>query len=245
MMVSANPPDGYRSYYLVVSCIPILVTNCYQYRIKDIIDIPLICYTGYQILLKRRKLLDLNKMSLTRSVVLSFIASYAAIPMEIDSQNPTYVGQIPVPFPAFATIADSAFYISSFDANPFGGKDYEYIIRDASSLMSTKTKANILVEKMNGNVVWPNVASKAPSFFGAKGVVIPGGFLTPGRQSGGLWFGKEDGTIIELFRSPDYFYHAVAFYDVNQDGKMDILTCRSNKGYFNTNLGCLVPVKVI
>jgi hypothetical protein len=67
--------------------------------------------------------------------------------------------------------------------------------------------------------------------FGVKGIVIPGGFLAPGKQSGGLWFGTDDGTIIELFRSPNYFYHTVSFYDVNQDGKLDILTCRANKGY--------------
>jgi hypothetical protein len=98
---------------------------------------------------------------------------------------------------------------------------------------------------LEGSVTWPNYIQKAPeSLFGIDGVVISGGFLVPGRTNGGLWFSSFVNNIpgphIELFRGKDYFYHQVEFYDVNQDGKMDILSCRANKGTFSAGKGDLV-----
>jgi hypothetical protein len=97
-----------------------------------------------------------------------------------------------------------------------------------------------------GSVTWPNLVNKAPaSVFGSAGVIIAGGFLVPGKTNGGIWFSGADGKIIELFRGKDYFYHTVAFYDVDQDGKMDMLSCRASKGLFSDGRGDLVYLQPI
>lgn len=61
----------------------------------------------------------------------------------------------------------------------------------------------------------------------------------PGKGNGGIWFGKPDGTLLKLFAASNFFYHHVEFYDVNQDGNMDILTCRAFKGFVGGGHGDL------
>ena len=155
------------------------------------------------------------------------------------ANGPTLVTKLDVAKVAFANLIDDSLYLSTFNPNPFGGKDIEYKVERAADLVEKK---NVQVTPLTGSVTWPNLVQKAPaSVFGVEGVVVSGGFLVPGRTNGGLWFSSaKDNKLIELFRGKDYFYHQVAFYDVNQDGKTDILTCRANKSMIGSGKGDLV-----
>jgi hypothetical protein len=158
------------------------------------------------------------------------------------STAPLEVNRLTLNKVAFANLINSSLYLSTFDGNPLGGKDYTYVIPDASGLASG-IKDTVPI-RIGGNVVWPNFVQDTPiSLFGVPGVIISGGFLVPGRTSGGLWFSSlvngKPGDQVELYRGRDYFYHQVEFYDVNQDGKMDILTCRANKPLVGAGKGDL------
>jgi hypothetical protein len=176
------------------------------------------------------------------SLTIAFIASALAVPATTGAKpTPKEINRVSVNKVAFANSLDDSLFLTAFDPNPFGGKDYVYYINDAASVASG---AKVTPQRMPGNVVWPNTVAKAPaSLFGQPGVLISGGFLVPGRGNGGLWWSAWDkntaGTTVELFRGRGYFYHQAVFYDVNQDGQMDILTCRANKGFTSAGKGDL------
>lgn len=48
------------------------------------------------------------------------------------------------------------------------------------------------VQTVGGSLLWPNEVAEAPAglFGGRQGVVAAGGFLVPGKNSGGIWFSE-------------------------------------------------------
>ncbi|KAI8905221.1 hypothetical protein EDD86DRAFT_73329 [Gorgonomyces haynaldii] len=154
------------------------------------------------------------------------------------ASGPAEVNRITLSHVAFANLIDSSLYLATFDGNPFGGKDQEFVIADAASLV---TGAKPTPALLPGKVTWPNTVTKAPaSLFGQEGVLIAGGFLVPGRSNGGLTFAPKTGDMVNLFTGNGYFYHQSVFYDVNGDGKLDILTCRATKPLIGSGKGDLV-----
>ncbi|KAJ3271518.1 hypothetical protein HDV01_006569 [Terramyces sp. JEL0728] len=151
---------------------------------------------------------------------------------------PTLVAQVTLSHVGFANLVDNSLYLATFDGNPFGGKDAEYYIPDASTIKAGATVTPTLIP---GSITWPNTATKAPSsVFGQDGVIISGGFLVPGRSNGGISFSaKNGGQITQLFKGNGYFYHQAEFYDVNQDGQLDIITCRATKPLIGSGHGDL------
>lgn len=142
--------------------------------------------------------------------------------------SPVEINRLALPKVAFVSLVEKNLYLSTFDGNPFGGKDYTFVVPNFADQKS------LTPIKLSGEVVWPNLVQKADeSIFGVKGVIISGGFLVPGKTNGGLWFSSmvndQPGPHIELFRGKGYFYHQTEFFDVNGDGKLDILTCRAIK----------------
>ena len=158
--------------------------------------------------------------------------------------TPVEINRVTVAKAAFGNVVGESLYITSFDPNPLGGKDYVYKFENAKELANG---AKVVPEKLKGTTTWPNMVQSAPaSFFGKEGVIISGGFLVPGKSNGGFWWSSlEDDTMIELFKAKSYFYHKVAFYDVNQDGLLDILSCRATKPMFGEGRGDLVWLEPI
>lgn len=69
------------------------------------------------------------------------------------------VSRLQVPNVAFANIIGRSMYLSTFDPKPLIGKDYEYVIRDASTLISSprassQINSKINLEKLAGQIVW-------------------------------------------------------------------------------------------
>lgn len=157
----------------------------------------------------------------------------------------TQVSRVNLPHVAFANLINESLYLATFDGNPLGGKDYEFIVKDASTIV--KNTAPVQPTQLKGQITWPNVATKAPaSVFGVDGAVIAGGFLVPGKNNGGIWF-QQKGTenLVQIFAAKGFFYHIAQFYDVNQDGKMDILTCRAAKSTFGGGSGDLTYLQPV
>jgi hypothetical protein len=173
-------------------------------------------------------------MSLCKTLLLALSTLAASVPT-----GPAEVSRINLPNVGFASLVDKSLFLSTFSGAP-GSKDYEYVI-NAQDLVGKKSAS---ATKLDGSVTWPNTVTKTPSqLFGGDGVVIAGGFLVPGKSNGGIWYvpvvdGKP-GAMINLFQASGFFYHRVLFYDVNQDGKMDMITCRASKSLFGSGSGAL------
>lgn len=170
------------------------------------------------------------------------LSTVSCLPNSLAVNLPTLVSKTNLPHVAFANVFDQSLYLATFDGNPFGGKDGEYFVSDATTHLTAGTPLAPI--QIGGSVTWPNTASKAPSsLFGSEGVVISGGFLVPGKTNGGIWFtaknGASAGTLVPLFVAKGFFYHQAEFYDVNGDGQLDILTCRAQKSIIGAGSGSL------
>lgn len=103
------------------------------------------------------------------------------------------------------------------------------------------------------NIVWPNeVELVDASILGKRMLAIPGGFLIPWKSTGGIWLvdisqfdsmSNNNPTLVPIKITQDksgWFYHRVRFYDVNGDGRQDIITSRGEKGVLDGGQGELL-----
>jgi len=144
---------------------------------------------------------------------------HAAVPKIID-------------FGGFPGTNDRVVLISTFDGM---GDDYIYYVDVPSK--GHDPFSNLSKELLSNKTAWPNYMGSVPeSAFGPNTIAAAGGFIP-----------KPTGTIdIYTFPSNDpqlakrtkvstdnkgWFYHAMVWIDVNQDGHLDILTART---YFST-----------
>jgi len=157
----------------------------------------------------------------------------------------TLMNQMPLKNVAFAELIDNALILSTFDGTPIFGKDGVYALPQPAGLVSKTSGAPLTPKQIPGSVTWPNTATKAPaSVFGEEGIVVAGGFLVPGKSNGGLWYAEGRAgnyqSFKQIFGAKGYFYHQATFYDVDQDGNLDILSCRATKPMFGDGQGDLV-----
>ena len=84
---------------------------------------------------------------------------------------------------------------------------------------------------------WPNNVEAVPQdVFGERAIVVPDGFLVPGKKNGGVYIIRMDATdltrTVETVKisqeKKDYFYHMGFWVDLNGDGRKDFITARSN-----------------
>lgn len=162
---------------------------------------------------------------------------------------PKLVSQIKINKPGFVCFVPSLsqgvyhIAISSFNGAPFS-PDHVYYLSNYT-LNDTTVRVTPLD---NTNVEWPNELSYVgSSIFTNKidpygGVVVPGGFLVPSKENGGIFYypftSKDRSKVstdkpIEITETPQgklkWFYHRAKFVDVSGDGLNDILTCRTYK----------------
>lgn len=84
---------------------------------------------------------------------------------------------------------------------------------------------------------WPNQISLAPkgALAGTNGdvIVVPDGFLVPGKDSGGIYLvlnATDASPVVQAVKPKTFghFYHMVQWVDMDGDGWLDILTARAN-----------------
>lgn len=70
--------------------------------------------------------------------------------------------------------------------------------------------------------------------FGSRAILVPDGFIVPTHKTGGLYIIKLDGDNNPTGQykisadKENYFYHTGEWHDFNGDGKLDLLTARTD-----------------
>mmetsp|Transcript_86346 Transcript_86346/g.152874 ORF Transcript_86346/g.152874 Transcript_86346/m.152874 type:complete len:433 (+) Transcript_86346:60-1358(+) len=129
--------------------------------------------------------------------------------------------------------------ITSFEGTPFFAKHAVYALDIAKEATSAP-------ELLPGSdtIDWPNAATGIPrDVFGFEAVALGNGFLVPSHTTGGVWIMEATATPTKLPAPvkitkdkhdslPDsgWFYHMTYFMDLNNDGRLDILTSRCQYG---------------
>ncbi|KAI8925818.1 hypothetical protein BC831DRAFT_512173 [Entophlyctis helioformis] len=138
---------------------------------------------------------------------------------------PDFVGTIKLSSPAFSRILDFGGRSPSLFVTQFGRGDDGFVTKSPIPLPS----------KIPGSIVWPNEVTVAPrSVFGQTGTLYAGGFLAGPANNGSITYSARnaDGT------------QAPFFFDINNDGKLDIVSCRAKfqPPFFPSDLVWFEPV---
>ena len=160
------------------------------------------------------------------------------------------IGNISVPHPAFIevfpcgyTTATKSLWITEFQAFRSGNV---YAIDNITNYYPSFSTAKY--SSVATGFKWPNKISLAPKELGSY-VVVPDGFLVPFASTGGLYLisascssGRYDGeSPVELTTPKNgWFYHMVYWRDMNNDGKLDIITARATKPLIGSAKGQLL-----
>lgn len=162
----------------------------------------------------------------------------------------TPVGNFSVYRPGFLSTIKSPnsnardLYISSFH---FAGEDLFYVPDFTTAMKSGGVTNQLKAQKIaSKDLKWPNEVEEYNQANG-RGIIVSGGFLVPFHDNGGLYYApldkdnKPSGTLSKITGQPNgWFYHRVRYLDMNNDGVMDIVTCRGQKPTFGSGKGALV-----
>jgi len=154
--------------------------------------------------------------------------------------NVTSMGKFNVKNAAFPEMgkfdnANDFLIVSSFGALSSG---HVYVVPDVASYIKNNDVSDADVFKLNTpSFEWPNEVKVVPSdvFSGKRAIVVPDGFLVPGKSNGGVYIievDPNDETVAlntyTLSKKKGYFHHMGFWVDLNGDGRKDFLTARSN-----------------
>lgn len=101
--------------------------------------------------------------------------------------------------------------------------DMENVINSRSNNLTTLTD----------EIVWPNEIEKMPDVSNEDDFyVIASGFFPPTKNTGGIYLmSKKSGKLTKISQDKrGWWYHRIRFWDVDKDGKLDVLTARAYKG---------------
>lgn len=118
--------------------------------------------------------------------------------------------------------------------------DYVYTVQD----IQWQLTANITPTLVTDKISWPNTVVPADPLV-PYSVVVPSGYYIPGKTSGNIYFIGSDNIPIALVpnEKTNWFYHDVAFKDVDMDGYVDIVTGRANVPFLHDPMTELVWLK--
>lgn len=161
-------------------------------------------------------------------------------------------GSVTVENPSFVELfrcgsSPPSLWITAFSGSPFSsGKVFS--IANVSSYHADFSSVKVATVSSDF-FKWPNRVSAAPSEIG-EFVVVPDGFLVPGKSTGGVYLLHCDLQSPEALSTPSpialttkkegWFYHMVAWRDMNGDGRLDALTARAHKPLLGTGRGELL-----
>ena len=162
-----------------------------------------------------------------------FFITICACPWNIKCEiKPVLINQFSIPHPGFSILLRTwtlnstswELLVSCFNPIPFTA-DYVYRVSDIQWRITT----NITPEVVTDTITWPNgiVSTHDLSPYS---IIIPSGFLVPGKTDGNLYFMADKGqpTALVPNERTNWFYHDAALKDVDQDGHFDVVTGRAN-----------------
>lgn len=155
--------------------------------------------------------------------------------MEIDRDAP----------PAFITQHGSDLWISNFGVKkgsilPARSDITTIPVSEMAAALSSGSLKNMKqTVALNKGILWPNEIEFAPASVARNGgdiLVIPDGFLVPGKRDGGVYL-ERAGNLHRITPFKDStFYHEVEWRDMDGDGNLDILTPRATlSGVFSAS----------
>ena len=125
--------------------------------------------------------------------------------------------------------------MSSFGALSSGAI---YVVPKVADAVKNNTVAQLKPIELNTpSFAWPNNVQVVPQdVFNQRAIVVPDGFLVPGKSDGGVYIvtmdsvdiTKTTGTFKLSAKKNGFFYHMGEWIDMNGDGRKDFLTARSN-----------------
>ncbi|CAF1641317.1 unnamed protein product, partial [Adineta ricciae] len=145
--------------------------------------------------------------------------------------KPILLNKFELPHAGFSTLSRSwtlnstswTLTISCFNAIPTT-TDYVYNVPNIEWQLTTKITPTLVTNQ----IVWPNGIVPADPLV-EYSVIVPSGFLVPGKTNGNLYYISRSGPIALV---PDdktnWFYHDADFKDMDGDGHVDIVTGRAN-----------------
>ena len=131
--------------------------------------------------------------------------------------------------------SDNFLLVSSFGALSSG---HIYMVPNITDAVVAGDVSSLDSIKLDTpNFEWPNNIEVVPhDVFGERAIVVPDGFLVPGKSNGGVYIVRMDAT--NLTQTVDtvkisqekkgFFYHMGYWVDLNGDGRKDFISARSN-----------------
>jgi hypothetical protein len=112
------------------------------------------------------------------------------------------------------------------------------VIPNIDDKVSSKDFANIKATQISSEFTWPNKIEEIPAnvFPGVNGILVPDGFLVPTHNTGNIYVLATDPSDVTKHTKTyklakekrGYFYHMGRWVDLNGDGRLDLVTARSN-----------------
>lgn len=177
---------------------------------------------------------------LSCTTIASATISFKVLPT-ITVSNPSFLSV----WPRTENGTDTLF-ITQFTGNPFQSGSISFVDNITAALANGDQTYQ--VTQLCDNLKWPNEISQVPvnaiSTLKQPAILIPDGFLVPGKDNGAVYLVTTDqapATPIRLDTGRNsYFYHRAIWRDMNGDGLLDILTARATKPFFGSGSGELL-----
>ena len=113
--------------------------------------------------------------------------------------------------------------IACFNPIP-GSTDYVYSIENIEWQLTT----NITPVALTNQITWPNDVIPADPIV-PYSMIVPSGYYIPGKTNGNLYYLNKNQSIpLVPNEKTNWFYHDVAFKDIDMDGHIDIVAGRVN-----------------
>lgn len=144
--------------------------------------------------------------------------------------------------PAFIKVVGGDLIITSFSGSPFTAGSLWRVAQLSTAWAGNVTQIKpVQISSGASKLLWPNNITPSPAL-PLGGFVFGDGFLPPGKSNGGLYWVQNGTDTVRRLTAPlkDYFYHRGVFFDVNGDGRDDIITARASKPLLGGGRGELV-----
>lgn len=141
----------------------------------------------------------------------NFTVRYAGYTSVVPTQSPTSISW--------------RLYISSFSSLPQSA-DPVYMVDN----IQTKLTAKISPTQITDKVSYPNDIIPADTLIPSS-VIIPSGFVMPSKADGNIYLipsTNDPRPLVPRFENKSWFYHDVAFKDMDKDGLIDVVTAGAN-----------------
>ena len=167
-------------------------------------------------------------------------AALAAFASAVEDLELTSYGKFKVKNAAFLNTGkwdDSEDFLlaSSFGAMSSG---HVYMIPGIKDAVNANDVTSLDAVKLKTpSFEWPNNVSQVPyEVFNERAIMVPDGFLVPGKKNGGMFIVRMDPTDLTktvdtvriAVKRSNFFYHMGYWVDLNGDGRLDLITARSN-----------------